>query len=175
MDPQLEWSFGDCTARRISIASVDALQRLHESCSDFVELISGRQPEPGDAEKLLHELPPGKQAEDKLDIGLFAAGGAEMIGFIDLIRDYPLQREWFLGLLLLDPAWRGSGLGATVYRTVEGWIREQKGRAVHLVVQVQNSRARQFWERLGFLFVEYRRQKMGTIENTVALMTKVLD
>jgi hypothetical protein len=59
--------------------------------------------------------------EGKFLIGIFARP-EELSGVLDVIRDYPTQGEWWLGVLMLEPARRGEGLCEGVCRAVEQWV-----------------------------------------------------
>jgi GNAT superfamily N-acetyltransferase len=143
------------TATRLALADAPALQRLCDRCSDYYEL-EGRVPTlPGTAEDVLTSLPPGKTHADKHVLGIVAPDG-ELVGVLDLIRDYPGEREWWIGLLLLDPEARAAGLGSRVLHEVERVVAAAEGTVVHLGVLEQNGPGERFWRRHGF--VEVRRQ-----------------
>ena len=143
------------TATRLRLADAPALQRLCERCSDYYEL-EGRVPTPpGTAEDVLTSLPPGKADDDKHVIGVVAPDG-ELVGVLDLIRDYPGEHEWWLGLFLLDPQARAAGLGSRVLQEVERVVAAAGGTVLHLGVLEQNVPAERFWRRHGF--TEVRRQ-----------------
>lgn len=134
----------------LGAADAPALQRLLERCREFHELVYGERLGPGEAEELLKKRPEGNTAEDKLVIGLFEDGAEAPAGVLDLIRDYPERGEWFVGLLLLEPARRGAGTGARVHAALEQWVRGQGATGLRLVVERQNPGALRFWRRQGF-------------------------
>lgn len=134
---------------RLDDARRDELQRFYGECRDWFELETGEPPGPREALDLLASLPRGKTAADKFVIGFFDAAG-NMLGVLDLIRDYPARGHWYLGQLLLGPASRGRRLGERVCRRLEEWIRAEGGKAIHLIVQEQNPGALRFWKRMGF-------------------------
>ncbi len=138
-----------CFGVRLDEARRPELEAFYEECRDAVELVTGAPPGKDEAGELLSSLPHGKSHEDKFVVGLFDAPG-HLVGVLDVIRDYPSQRHWYLGLLMFRPTWRSRGLGERVYRRLEEWVRASGGDAVHLIVQQQNPGALRFWQRMGF-------------------------
>src|SRR5579884_2537856 len=147
------------------------VQALLERCTDYVELVSGLPPSPATTHDLYIVLPEGKGYEDKFLIGLFTPDN-ELIGVLDAIRDYPQTKEWYLGLLLLEPEQRGQSLGEQVYHAFERWIAQQGGEAVRLTVAEQNERAYRFWQRLGFREIERRPPQMFGAKESVFIVMR---
>ena len=131
------------------------LQALLENCADYSLLVTGHAPAPSAAASLLADCPPGKTRRDKRSIGLFTQQ-QELIGVLDAVRGYPAADAWWLGLLLLDPAQRGQGLGQRVYQAFEAWAGQQGAAGILLGVVDANQAAFRFWQRLGFEVVERR-------------------
>jgi GNAT superfamily N-acetyltransferase len=130
-----------------------ALQALLERSSDYSQLVTGSPPGSSAANSLLTNYPEGKTANDKLDIGIYTEL-KDLIGILDVIRDYPSQHDWWIGLLLFAPKYRGQGLGQLVYRAFEQWVSRQGAQRVYLGVVEQNQRTHQFWQMMGFETVE---------------------
>jgi GNAT superfamily N-acetyltransferase len=125
-----------------------ALQRLLERCADFELLVRGSPPTEEAAQELLEACPAGHPIEKKLVFGLEREG--ELIGALDLLRDYPEANEWYLGLLLFEPQSRSGGLGERVVGALRGWIASQGGRTIRLAVHDLNEDGARFWIRMGF-------------------------
>ncbi|MFL5542497.1 MAG: GNAT family N-acetyltransferase [Longimicrobiaceae bacterium] len=143
------------TAARLTLSDAPALQRLCECCSDYYLLEEAAPARPDTAERLLTALPPGKTHADKHVIGIHAPGG-ELVGVLDLIRDFPGERDWWIGFLLLDPAARAAGLGSRTVDEVARAVAAAGGTTIHLGVLEHNAAAERFWRRHGF--AELRRQ-----------------
>lgn len=137
------------TVVRLSSADAGELQGLHERCSGYFEMIEGGPTRPSSAAEDLVDLPPGKAPADKFYFGIRAADGT-LVGALDIVRDYPHPGTWILGLLMLDPAVRGAGLGARVYEAARAWVRAQGGHEISIAVLEQNTTAERFWRRRGF-------------------------
>jgi|HubBroStandDraft_6_1064221.scaffolds.fasta_scaffold144697_2 ribosomal protein S18 acetylase RimI-like enzyme len=156
------------TPRRLTLADLAAIERLHERCADFWELVEGALP---DAGELMHELPPGVALADKHVLGVEDHG--ELTALIDFVEGYPEPHAWHLGLLVVAPEARGSGLGAELYAHAEDFMCTRGGAAVRLIVQEQNPRALAFWTRRGFVFEATTTQKIGR-PNVVTRLVKPL-
>jgi GNAT superfamily N-acetyltransferase len=138
-------------ARRLTAADAQALQVLLAACDDYHVLVYGRPSIAEDVRELLEDGPPGKSAEDKFVFGLFTPR-PRLVGALDMVRDFREPGEWYLGLLMLEPSVRGKGVGETVVRATEDWVRAQGGQRVRLNVAEQNTGAMRFWQRMGFVF-----------------------
>lgn len=130
------------------------LQGFLERCSDYYLLHEGR-PTPADAAR--HELsavPDGRSVDDLRLIGVTSVNG-ELVAVAQVLRSYPADGDWWIGMLLVAPSLRGRGLGSLLFEHVMQRARAEGGRTVQLVVSSRNPRAKKFWEGLGF--VETRR------------------
>lgn len=157
-------------ALRLEAEDGDATQALFERCDDFFALVYGHPPGPAETQSHFIGLPEGRTYDDKFVAGIFV--GDEMAGTLDAIRDHPHPGGWALGLLLLDPAHRGAGLGREVYRAFERWAAGLGAREVRIVVQEQNARARMFWERLGFEVERTENRRQGVLDSICQIMVR---
>jgi len=143
------------------------LQSLYDRCSDYVEIAFGQSVHPTAAE------------EDfvfarNMIFGIYSRDG-RLIGVLEMLRDYPKRDEWWIGLLMLDPAARGQGFGARICRTTFDWIAHEGGRAVWIGVLKGSERAYEFWKKIGFVDVESQPYvASNSYETTVVLMKKIL-
>ncbi|WP_421934164.1 GNAT family N-acetyltransferase [Phenylobacterium sp.] len=147
-------------------SAVAELQELLERCEDFEVLVTGHPPDPHAAADLLVEVPPDHPLRDKFVIGVWTEDG--LTAAVDLLRDFPAQHIWYLGLLLVAPEARGSGLGERILEALKTWIRGHGGRAIRLVVQDQNPDALRFWLRHGFVQIGKAAQELMDRTNQVA-------
>jgi GNAT superfamily N-acetyltransferase len=154
--------------------SVAAVQALHERSADYVLRIAGEPPEPGAGRQFFEMLPPGKTLADKHTLGIF--DGQALIGCIDLVRGWPDPSTAVIGLLLLEPAARGRGIGRLAFDAIEAraraWHEVQQLRAV--VVET-NALVRPFWEHMGFRANgQTRPHRAGTVTSTAIVFMKPL-
>ncbi len=150
------------------------LQALLERNPDYFQLVSGLPPNPSAAYSLLTSLPEGKTLDEKLVIGI-STGNQTLIGVLDIVCNYPAQNEWWIGLLLLDPAYRRKGLGGQIHRAFEKWAIQYGVKRIWLGVIDQNQDAYRFWQKAGFEPVERRPpSRFGNVEHVVITMRRTL-
>jgi RimJ/RimL family protein N-acetyltransferase len=133
----------------LTAADAPALQRLFERCTEFWELIEGARPAPEKAIEELTSIAPGRTIDDTFTFGVREDG--QLIAFVQMARGYPTESAWWIGLLLIDPAHRGRGLGAEIHGEIAAYVEARGGTALGIVVQVQNEAAYGFWRRLGYV------------------------
>jgi ribosomal protein S18 acetylase RimI-like enzyme len=162
-----------CFGVRLDEGRERELQAFYEGCRDYFELVTGQPPSPTEAAELLAAVPRGKTRDDKFVFGLFDAPG-HLVGVLDVIRDFPKPREWYLGLLLFEPTLRGQKLGDRVYHRLEEWVAAQGAAAVHLIVEEVNPRALRFWQRMGFEVRGMGKRTLRGRESVFIRMTREL-
>ena len=162
-----------CFGVRLDEARAPELQAFYDRCRDYFELVTGQPPSATEAAELLAAVPRGKTIDDKFVIGLFDAPG-HLVGVLDVIRDFPRPREWYLGLLLFEPTLRGQKLGDRVYHRLEDWVAAQGGTAIHLIVEEVNPRALRFWERMEFEVRGLGKRTLKGKESVFIRMTREL-
>jgi GNAT superfamily N-acetyltransferase len=150
---------------------VAVLQDLLLKASDYNLLVTGKPPSPNAARELLADFPPGKTLDDKLALGIFEDGEV-LVGVMDIVRDYPESGVWWIGLLLLDPAKRGHGLGEALYHSFERWAAQTGAVEIGLGVVEKNVLAVRFWKRLGFVTLEKKTHSFGRIDQVVLRMRR---
>ena len=126
-----------------------ALQRLFDRCGDYFDLLEGRPARPEAALEELRDGPPERVPHDLFTLGI-DGGQGELAGYIGALRHHRRPNQWYLGFLLLDPAWRGRGVGSTAYWAFQHWIATQGAESLLLAVLADNERGRRFWQSLGF-------------------------
>ena len=93
--------------------------------------------------------------EDKFPFGIYALEG-ELIGYLELFRNYPTDGEWWIGLLMLDPKVRRRGLGSRIFHAASFCAASNGAQALQLAVLESDPAAQNFWRRMGFEFVRRR-------------------
>jgi ribosomal protein S18 acetylase RimI-like enzyme len=165
---------GDYTAWLMNSNDAGAVQEFFEQCNDYFELVDGEKVGPNAGIEIFEQKPDKKSIDDKYVIGIFGKCGS-LVGIIDMVVDYPVDGEWFIGLLMLSPNYRNLGLGEKIYREFESWALRSGARSIGLGVVEQNKKAYHFWEQLGFELIEKRPPKQfGNKENVVLVMRRAL-
>lgn len=131
-------------------ADAGRVQPLYEACADYFQLAYGEPPAATAAHDEFFDIPERHHPDQIHLFGLRPAGG-DPLALISAVRDYPEAGAWFLGLMLVHPAFRRQGIGAQFYRAFEQWLRTEEGTRVLLAVIEPNTGGLRFWQRLGFL------------------------
>jgi GNAT superfamily N-acetyltransferase len=142
---------GEYPIRLMSSEDEAQLQALFELDPDYFKLVEGAPPGPTAAKDHFGGLPDGKEYCDKFDYGVFDSNGA-LIAVIELVRGYPNDEIWFLGLLFVAPASRSKGLGSRLLEAICAHVGQRAGLAIRLCM-VRNGRARALYDRAGFRFI----------------------
>jgi GNAT superfamily N-acetyltransferase len=155
--------------KRLDADHAPALQTLFERCADFFMMTDGTPPDEQAAARELQTVIPGRSAEEET----FCLGlerDHSLVAFLHLTRNHPRPRQWWLGLLLLDPAFRRSGLGTEIHQAMLEWIAANDGTAIWLGVLEQNGGALQFWSALGYVERERQPYTMANGDTTVVIL-----
>jgi GNAT superfamily N-acetyltransferase len=129
-----------------------AVRRLYARSRAFFELISGKEAGNDAPERLFVGRPAGLPQENKVVLGIYQ--DEQLAGVFDILLGYPNAETGFIGLFLLDPDYRGVGLGSRAYIRVEAWFQQWGLTEVQLGVQMNNADGRRFWEKHGFVYVK---------------------
>jgi GNAT superfamily N-acetyltransferase len=160
----------------LTIDQHELVQRLFERCSDYAVLHDGEPFGPTAAIDEFTALPPGRDIADKFVYGV--AGDSEppsLEAVLESVRGYPNERTWWLGLLLVDPPSRSTGVGGRLYEWFEQWVEGQGFEAIALSVIDDNPRGQAFWRRQGFgVDRVIDSHRMGTKQHKVHVMSKRL-
>lgn len=160
------------TVRRLDDTDVDAMQDLFQRCADHFVLHDGEPPGPDAAAIELGDVPPGRTVDDKhLHAVLDPDDPGRLIAVLESVTGYPDSSTWFLGLLLVDPACRGGGLGAAMLGGFEAMAARHGFTQVRLAVIRPNAAGRGFWERHGFVWEATRdRRPFGRLVHDVDVL-----
>lgn len=143
-------TLGPYQAVMLSLSDVERMQALFLDAADHFVQCTESAPSATEAEEVFATLPPGKSPEDDFVIGLTQQGD-ELVGIIDIVKDYPEAGCWFLGWLLLRPAHRNLSHGQAVHRDLAEWARGRGAKRLQLGVVDRNPAGLRFWERLGYV------------------------
>ena len=137
------------SATRLHEGDLESVTEFCQECSAFFTLVAGETPAAETALHLLVARPPEVAPTQKHVIGFTRNG--KLVAVVDLLEGFPVESDWYAGLLLLAPHESGSGLGTLIWDATETWIRAAGGRHVRLIVQQQNPGAARFWRSAGFM------------------------
>jgi ribosomal protein S18 acetylase RimI-like enzyme len=95
----------------------------------------------------------------------------DIVGLLDVVRSYPEQTVWWIGLFLFIPEIRSQGIGQKVLEGFAKYVRVNGGQAIMLGVVEENKRAYKFWKMAGFEFVRTTEpRQFGNKTQTVSIM-----
>jgi RimJ/RimL family protein N-acetyltransferase len=152
-----------------------ALQGLLEKCKDYHELVLGHPPGPAEAQAIFYAGPEtGHNPENKMLLGIALKDSGQLIGVLDTFRDYPEHGVWYIGLLLLSPTARNSGIGREVVESFALSAAERDAHELQLNVVEQNEAGQRFWTRCGFSEVRRWSQWLGARESVLIRMRRPL-
>ncbi|MFL0249549.1 GNAT family N-acetyltransferase [Clostridium neuense] len=135
--------------KRIYITETNKVKDLCLKCSDYYILSGGELPEEDDAKEIFTELPPNKGSKDKFVLGIFNNIN-ELIGIIDIVRNFPIESTWIIGLMLIEPKERGNGLGSEIHKELVNWLGNLGARVLRIGVIEENHKGIEFWTSLGY-------------------------
>jgi GNAT superfamily N-acetyltransferase len=151
-----------------------AIQTLYEKCLDFMLLVDGHPAGPNSGEEEFQDVPPGKSLDDKFVFGIVNRQN-ELVGILDVLRGYPDETTWWIGLFLLLPEVRLHGIGPKVFQAFAEYARGQGGSAIMLGVVEENTLAYQFWQKAGFEFISLTEpRQFGEKTQKVSVMRRSL-
>ncbi|MEU3725060.1 GNAT family N-acetyltransferase [Streptomyces sp. NPDC031705] len=90
------------------------VSRVLAACDDYLLAATGSPALPADVQSLYYSLPDGADFEQKHLLVL--CDGPAVVGVVDAVAGYPDPLGCSVGLFLLDPKARRSGLGARAAR-----------------------------------------------------------
>lgn len=163
----------DYYSRILDEHDLNNLQNMLNRCNDYFNLVYKRDNTENSASEILSILPENKTLDDKFVIGIFNLD-KKIIGVIDIIRDYPENNIWFLGLMLIAPNYRNNGLGKLIFDDTEEWAIDLGAKSIRLAVVEQNIKALKFWEKLGFKIFKTKKQDLEGIKTKLLILEKML-
>ncbi len=173
-DIAFEMGLPGYSIHRLTSQDAPVLQRLFEKCQDYMLLVDGHPAVPNAAVGEFQDRPPGKSIEDKFLFGIVDSHN-ELVGELDVLRAYPEEDTWWIGLLLLNPAVRSQGIGEKVLEGFVDYVRANDGKAIMLGVVAENKSAYRFWIRMGFEWVFDREpQHFGRKTHIVQVMRRTV-
>ncbi|WP_298975289.1 GNAT family N-acetyltransferase [uncultured Roseobacter sp.] len=126
----------------------DALD-LAERAADYVTLEIGRAPDMDYINEFFEAVPPGLTTDNLYAFAVMQE--TAMLGMVCVAEGYELPTDWWIGLMLLDPAFRGRGTGRAVLHLLRKRARRAGATMLKLSVLEANPRAVTFWTREGFV------------------------
>lgn len=92
--------------------------------------------------------PDGLPPEHKHFLGCYQ--GHRLAAVLDLLEGFPEPGVLWIGLLMVDAAWQGKGLGSALVDRLAALAKAQGFSALRLACAKGNRQAQRFWQQHGF-------------------------
>jgi GNAT superfamily N-acetyltransferase len=137
--------------RVLDSSAAPVLQELMQQCTDYYLFADGEPPSASAAADEFSYLPAAVRPDCKF---IYAAENPQghFDAMIEGLRHYPSAGVWYIGLMLVHPALRSTGVGTQLFRQFEILALTQGAQELRLCVFDENPRSLKFWTRLGFVF-----------------------
>lgn len=140
----------DISLKPISAArDFDDVLDLTERARDYVVLEVGHPANDAYVRDFFEACPPGKTPDSLIHFAVMR--DQEMAGIVGIASGYEQPDDWWIGLMLLDPAYRGRRIGHTVIKLIRRLARNEGIAMLKLSVLDANPRGESFWRREGFV------------------------
>ncbi|GAA5263757.1 hypothetical protein ACOSOMT5_P0177 [Acidiphilium sp. MT5] len=126
-----------------------ALQSVCEACHEFYCETTGLPPGPRETENFLADVPPHGDRDQKRVWAIFHQ--TTLIGIVDCAFGHPAPGDFWIGLLLLHPDWRGQGLGGDIVQALVAYSRHHAAPQIGIAVKADYRAAQIFWRGHGFV------------------------
>ncbi|MBU3202306.1 GNAT family N-acetyltransferase (plasmid) [Clostridium estertheticum] len=157
--------------KSISVDNHNIVDKLCMKCSDYYRLHDGLLPSKEEViNGLFTDLPPNKDYEDKFVLGIYKFNN-ELVGIIDIVRDFPIIGQWMLGLVLIEPNERGTGLGRIIHEALVEWAINLGATSFRIGVIEENHMGINFWSTLGYTKIKEVNVQFTEKTHTVDVMT----
>ncbi len=153
----------------LSQANIEEIQSLCDSCNDYFLISQGCKTIGNEALDILTSLPPHNDMNDKDVIGIYNTQ-KKLIGLVDLVKNYPNEGVWIIGLMLIDPKERRKKIGQEMDKIIKTHVLSQSGKAIQLGVLRENKTGRAFWGKLGYLKVGETKSEIKGSQHEIDLM-----
>ena len=134
--------------RKLTEENLDEMLELCEKNTLFFK----HCPPPPTKESLrgdLYVLPPNKTMADKFFVGFYDKNA--LVAICDIIKGYPNENTIFIGLLMLDYALQGKGVGTQIVKELFDYFKEQGFKSIELSYIKGNPQSKAFWHKNGFV------------------------
>lgn len=155
--------------RNISELDLSDIQKLCNNCEDYYIMDEGKSASHDAGKMILEMLPPEKTYEEKYVYGVFK-NNINLVGLVDIVKDYPEKDVWMLGLLLVDPSERKKGLGKLIHAEIVKLVKSESGKKIRIGVLENNKNALEFWMLLGYEFIKESRMSKTDERNKTILV-----
>lgn len=140
MEIQIDVGNQSYHTRLLGPPDLGRVQELFEASSEYFRAFTGQPPARDEARRAFVAGPPSKSVNDKSVLGVFSSAEV-LLAVADVIRDWPAEATWSVGMLLVHPDHRRQGLGSSFARELERWAVAHGARKIRTAVPSGNEEA----------------------------------
>lgn len=144
------------------------IKNLYDLCSDYHIMCSGKNATNKDIAEIF-EYTDKKTMEDSLTLGVYNNEDL-LIGIVDIFKNYPENKTWMIGLLLLSPSERNKSLGKIIHEEIKDYAISQGASNFRIGVLEKNVKGKKFWDSLGYKQEKITTIKMGNEEHNLDIL-----
>lgn len=165
-------SDGEYVIKPISSNNHNEIKHLYDLCSDYHIMSGGREATDEDVDSIF-KYSEKKTLEDSLTLGIYNKYEI-LIGMIDIFKNYPKDKTWMIGLLLLLPKERNKNLGKVIHEEIKKYAQTQGVDIFRIGVLEQNIRGIKFWKALGYKLEISTTITIGDKESNLSILSLVI-
>ena len=96
----------------------------------------------------MHDTPPDTDRSHKYYVGFYEDG--QLSAVMDIVDGYPTPPTAYIGFFMVAQSRQGQGVGSTLIREIEPYLKSVGVTAVRLAINKGNPQSTHFWEKNGF-------------------------
>lgn len=159
----------DYKLKVITYDSIELIESLCTKCIDYYGSYYGQYNITDVTKEVFEDIPPNKDYIDKFVFGVFK-NNSQLVGIIDIVRDFPTQEEWIIGLMLIEPNERKNKLGTKIHKSLIKWATDLGAKPFRIGVIKDNHVAMKFWSNLGYKKIKEVNMDLCGKKNIVYVM-----
>ena len=136
-------------------ADLAEIHDLRTRAGDFFAEVGDPPPTSESFQDDLDDLPDGYSRANEIIYRAYQ--GSLLAGYAEVLRGYAHERQWIIGIVLVDAAMRGGGVGHGIVQAIAADARVCGVESLAAGVIVTRERSLAFWNREGFT-TEVRRR-----------------
>lgn len=158
--------------KRLNLNDKNIISNLYKKCLDYClmhyETIDINIKD--EIDNLFFSLPPNKEYKDKFVLGIFDKLN-KLVGIIDIVKNFPKNSQWIIGLMLIEPKERNKNLGKTVHKIIVDFAITLGANSFRVGVINENTMGKNFWTNLGYKKIKEVNMNFKQVSKMVNVMT----
>lgn len=158
--------------KKLSLNNKVIISNLFKKCLDYYLMHYGTMNIDIEEEtnNLFFSLPLNKDYKDKFVLGIFNRLN-ELVGVIDIVKDFPENNQWIIGLMLIETKERNKNLGKLAHKAIVDFTRTLGAKSLRIGVINENTVGEKFWSSLGYKKIKEVNMNFKETSKIVNVMT----